>query len=50
MREAEGEVMVGERRVDQGCGALSRGNSLCKVVEAKESRAGTESVRGNVVS
>ena len=50
MRDAEGEVKVGERAVGQGYGASRRGNSLCKIVEAKRNRAGAESVGRSVVS
>ena len=50
MREAGGEAKFGERRVDHGYAASSRGNSLCDVVEAKGNRARTESARRNVVS
>lgn len=50
MRDAEGEVKVWERAVDQGYGPSRQGNSLCKIVEAKRNRAGAESVRRSVVN
>lgn len=34
----------------QGYGALSRGNSFCKIVEVRGSWAGAESARRGVVS